>query len=97
MTLVCVLGNTHLNPHCVGKVTFDVTVKGNLRLSTTTVFDRTGQNVLARFETTISLERDNPDKNAIIRDSFIHAEIIRAIKSGEDARKFDESSQESAK
>ena len=94
MNLVKIHGDVFVNPSCVGMVTFKVKFSeatGNqTRTNTTTVFDRSGKAELTKFETTVSTASDNLDKNAAKRDNFLHAEIIRALKLGEDARCWDE-------
>lgn len=91
MAMIRVFGNIHLNPYWAGKVTLKVDFLEGKRENTTTVFDHTGQNELACIKTTISVESDNPDKNAVERDNFVHDEIIRALNLWEDARTFEES------
>lgn len=90
MALIRVFGNTYLNPTIVGKVTLDVSFPTGKRIKTTKIYDLSGQVELAVFETTISVESDNPDKHAAARDNFYHGEVIRAIHSGCDAMNFAE-------
>jgi hypothetical protein len=88
MSLIKVFGNTYLNPHCVGKLTLKVTFDTASRTNLTIVYDATGQQELARLETTVSTAPDNADKQSVQRDNFYHSEIVRALNEADDARDF---------
>lgn len=91
MPLIRVFGNTYVDTSWIGKVEHEATFPKGKRVSVTTIFNHTGKDELAKFTTEISTEMDNPDKNALKRDNFLHEEVIRAIRLGVDARQFEES------
>jgi len=88
MTLVKVFNNVFLNPSCVGKIEFDVTRTDNTRISTTTVYDVTGQHTLLTARTDISISIFPNDLDTVLRDDFVHREIVAALREGRDARQW---------
>lgn len=89
MTIVRVFGNTHLNTACVGKITVDHKFPEPSRITTTTVFDVTGQHALLTAQTTVQTgAQSSSELCAVERDNFVHAEIIASIKEGRDAREW---------
>ena len=85
--LIKVWGSTYLNPACVGKIEFTQKLdKGkNLRTSTTTAYDLTGQHILleAISEVTVDYSSSTPDD--VERDRFRHEQVVQSILNEKDA------------
>lgn len=88
MALVKLCVGGYVNTDAVGAVEVDVQFdeESSTRTKTTRVMDRTGLNVLMEVQTTVSSVTPNHDRNAVIRDNFIHDEVIAAIRECRDAK-----------
>jgi hypothetical protein len=88
MALIRVWDNTYLNTECVGKVAFDSVFPQRLRISTTTVFDVTGQHILLKAVSEASIDGSPNDPHMFARDNFVHSEILASIRGRRDAKKW---------
>lgn len=88
--LIKVWGNTYLNPACVGKIEFTQKFNddGDLRTSTTTVFDLTGQHSLLTATSEVSVDFSNSIPAHIDRDNFQHAQIVQSVLNEKDAERW---------
>jgi len=88
MALVKLCVGGYVNTDAVGAVEVDVDMDEatQTRVTTTRVLDGTGQNVLLEIQTSVSSVIPNPSPNAVMRDNFIHDEVIAAIRDRRDAR-----------
>lgn len=90
MAIVRVFGNTYLNPEQVGKLTQTISAEDSTRTYITEVFDLTGVNLLLRAKTEVSTEPSTTDPHQVKRDNFFHEQIVAAINSRADAKKWEE-------
>lgn len=96
MPIVRVFGNTHINTDAVSKVTLEVNFDGDIRINTTTIFDRYGgdserRSVLEKFETKVDTNLSTSQSD-VARDNHTHAEILAALKEGRDALAYSDGS-----
>ena len=87
MGLIKVRDGGYVRVESVGAVNVDRVLDENakIRTTTTTIKDLTGQNVLSSIETEVSTVIPNSYKYAVMRDNFIHDEVIAAIREKRDA------------
>lgn len=84
MTIVRVFGQTYINPANVGKVTFEMSMPGEVRKNVTTLFDL-HSGIICSLETTVVIPSYSGDQDPIKKDNFLHEKIIAAIRDGRDA------------
>ena len=85
--LIKVWGSTYLNPACVGKIEFTQKFdKGkNLRTSTTTAYDLTGQHILLEAISEVSTDYSSSTTDDAGRDNFRHEQVVQSILNEKDA------------
>lgn len=90
MELIKVCDGRYVRVESVGAVDVVRVLDENakIRTTTTTIMDLTGQNVLSFIETEVSTVIPNSYKYAVMRDNFIHDEVIAAIREERDAREW---------
>jgi len=87
MGLIKVCDGGYVRTEAVGAVDVDRVLDENsdVRTTTTTIWDLTGQNVLTSIVTQVSTSLPNNYKYAVRRDNFIHDEAVAAIREERDA------------
>jgi hypothetical protein len=90
--LIRVFGNIYLNPDAVGMLVLNPTFGEEVRTNQTLVYDLTGKNVLCEYATVVSLTEDarQRDPNVVVRDNFLHHEIVASLNERRNARTWDE-------
>ncbi|WP_075588265.1 hypothetical protein [Rhodoferax antarcticus] len=84
MKLIKIFVNVYVNPEAVGVVKLEVKFEKCIRTTSTTVFDFSGQNILARLLTTVNTESSNEVKD----DNLRHEQVIVALKKETDEMDF---------